>query len=588
MLDEHSTWDRVEPHTRTDKLEQGLQARVADSLWLLARQWQTGEFRGEDAASPVHVSLELGWRRLERFKNNATPGPGAEQIPHGIPLEARVEAVDAHEGPGAIALSIEAGLQFVRRLADINDRTFWSSLRKAFRPSINTQQLQGLSERETHRLLLLIRRGIDGKLLFNTPIAQIVSMAPDGQQHIVKAALAQWRQEYATRFQTPGPSGETWIPEHLEHAFSVTTAEDKDEVVLTATEYPGGHLDWYSFDLSNKANKNDAAREGKMSSKTLQLLPVPLNYGGMPASRWWEFEEGTVYFGAIEGGPADIGRLCVAEYATVYSDDWFLLPARLPVNSVARVTRMRVLDTFGTAHRVLPVAYNDAKKARQSGNKDRPWAYFELTGDSSAEIELNGPPSRQEEAGLAPWLYLPPVLATSMHGESIERVSFLRDQGANMGWAIEAIIETPTGRPMQRRHQWALANPPVLPEEETRNPDAPWHYRLQTSVPPYWIPLIPEPASDKGSEIRLRRARMLAWNDIPQRWAKGPKSQLLLPHRPLWFYEEEIPQGGIEVTRHWQLARGTDGRLYLWMARHKRPGRGEPGSNLQFDQLIRE
>ena len=28
-------------------------ARVFDPLWLMARQWQVGEFQGEDAGSPV-------------------------------------------------------------------------------------------------------------------------------------------------------------------------------------------------------------------------------------------------------------------------------------------------------------------------------------------------------------------------------------------------------------------------------------------------------------------------------------------------------------------------------------------------------
>ena len=31
----------------------GLQARLYDPLWLLARQWQIGEFQGEDNGSPA-------------------------------------------------------------------------------------------------------------------------------------------------------------------------------------------------------------------------------------------------------------------------------------------------------------------------------------------------------------------------------------------------------------------------------------------------------------------------------------------------------------------------------------------------------
>src|SRR4051812_42802910 len=43
------SWTRLEPRARDNGLEQGLQARVADPLWLLARQRTFGEFTGEDA-----------------------------------------------------------------------------------------------------------------------------------------------------------------------------------------------------------------------------------------------------------------------------------------------------------------------------------------------------------------------------------------------------------------------------------------------------------------------------------------------------------------------------------------------------------
>src|SRR6266511_1987223 len=41
-------WDRIEAIARSTGLTGGLEARVADPLWLLARQWQVGEFHGDD------------------------------------------------------------------------------------------------------------------------------------------------------------------------------------------------------------------------------------------------------------------------------------------------------------------------------------------------------------------------------------------------------------------------------------------------------------------------------------------------------------------------------------------------------------
>ena len=75
-----------------------------------------------------------------------------------------------------------------------------------------------------------------------------------------------------------------------------------------------------------------------------------------------------------------------------------------------------------------------------------------------------------------------------------------------------------------------------------------------------------------GPDVRLRRARMQVWREMDQSIV-GARGRILDPGGPLRLFEEEVPRGGLEVTRSWQLARGADGRTYLWMARRKRPGR---------------
>jgi hypothetical protein len=39
-------WQRIEAMARSIDLEGGLQARIADPLWMLARQWQVGSSGG--------------------------------------------------------------------------------------------------------------------------------------------------------------------------------------------------------------------------------------------------------------------------------------------------------------------------------------------------------------------------------------------------------------------------------------------------------------------------------------------------------------------------------------------------------------
>src|SRR5262245_14176149 len=54
-----TTWWRLEPLPTSDDVSEALQARVADPLWMLARQWQFNEFQGEDAGSPIKADLRM-------------------------------------------------------------------------------------------------------------------------------------------------------------------------------------------------------------------------------------------------------------------------------------------------------------------------------------------------------------------------------------------------------------------------------------------------------------------------------------------------------------------------------------------------
>ena len=48
-----TSWTRIEPHTRSHEMADALQARVRDPLWMLTRQWQFGEFQGENTGSSL-------------------------------------------------------------------------------------------------------------------------------------------------------------------------------------------------------------------------------------------------------------------------------------------------------------------------------------------------------------------------------------------------------------------------------------------------------------------------------------------------------------------------------------------------------
>lgn len=173
-------------------------------------------------------------------------------------------------------------------------------------------------------------------------------------------------------------------------------------------------------------------------------------------------------------------------------------------------------------------------------------------------------------------LVVPPVVGHSIEGPSIEEVALIRDETANMAWAIERKISGPVGNAIDRYERSRLG---AAPQDRTEVLDT-LSYRLSTEVPDHWIPLVPR--SDGLRAIRLDRGTMVSADGDVLR----PQGRILEPERPLSLFEEEIPRSGIAVARAWQVARTPDGRTLAWIGRQKRPSRGEGSSGLAFDQLL--
>jgi hypothetical protein len=167
--------------------------------------------------------------------------------------------------------------------------------------------------------------------------------------------------------------------------------------------------------------------------------------------------------------------------------------------------------------------------------------------------------------------YLPAVTGAVQSADPLERIYFMRDEMANLMWAIEDVVpaETGGGRKIVS----------TLPEPVPENPDpTTWQYTLGTTVPEHWIPFVAVHKPGSDTEIRLQRGR------IPN--AKPPQSLLLTESRPVQFIEpQEVPRSGVIVERALQRVRWLNGKTYLWVGRRKMTGRGEGSSGLEFDTL---
>lgn len=81
-------WNRLEGRARGQDFTRSLKAEVRDALWLISRQWQLGEFIGDDAASPVLAKAHLRTTRLNKYQAG---DEAVQPLEDDIPLEAKVE-----------------------------------------------------------------------------------------------------------------------------------------------------------------------------------------------------------------------------------------------------------------------------------------------------------------------------------------------------------------------------------------------------------------------------------------------------------------------------------------------------------------
>lgn len=579
-----TSWTRLEPSVRRADPAMALQARVHDPLWMLARQWQVGEFAGEDAGSPLQARVQLERAPLTRFRAGP-PGPdAAEGVPYD-PAHQPLEVLVERERPTfELRLARDTGLHFLRLL----EREGAGELRGAFAAAYPLESPAAPAQigRETERMLRLSAGRVpDGGRLAEALRAASGGLPADPaipaeQRDPVLAAASAWLTWLDARGvgseAAPADEVASWAPERMEYAFAVAApAAGEGEHVLAASEFASGRLDWHAFDLLSGSSLGAAADVEGREVEVRTAIPSPVRYRGMPVARWWEFEDAQVNFGAVDAGPSDLLRLLVLGFALDFGNDWFLMPVELSSGAVYRVISLVVTDSFGM--RTLVRHYTAAAASAR-------WRAFQLTASGAPEASGDN------------LLFLPPGLPPGLHGDVLEEVLLLRDEVANLGWAVEKRIAEAGGRPHDRFEQYqrdrtareAAAEAAEVPAEESTDETAEGgeaRYRLANSVPEYWFPLVPVRPDPDSPQIRLARGRLL--QDGPgSTEAPTPLGSLLEPGRPLHLFEEEVPRAGARVTRSYQYVRWTDGGTHLWIGRRKGAGRGEGASGLRFDSLI--
>src|SRR5574341_468422 len=82
-------WNLLEGRPRAENFDRSLRAEVRDPLWMLCRQWQFGEFQGEDAGSAVKARVQLNTSKIDRYavKSETRDASGGEQFLNAVPYD---------------------------------------------------------------------------------------------------------------------------------------------------------------------------------------------------------------------------------------------------------------------------------------------------------------------------------------------------------------------------------------------------------------------------------------------------------------------------------------------------------------------
>lgn len=516
-------WTRLEPIAKNPSMDEGLRAPIDDPLWMLSRQWQLGEFEGEDGGSAVDIEVDVAHDHLTRTRlgggnDDATP----TDYPGG-PLEAIVEreTVLTEDERLDARLAAQAGAQCRRLLAShaagadthytaagFPEGYLLSTVSEDPDEPVDTTDLRfedavADDELDGHRVFRAVGAAIDQGAWARDavtfpwgssdpaafPVPDTVS-PEDGGTTIpgwAEQALREFHEWYGELYEEPESADESaWDPQRMEYRFGVSTGgpggdpdgDGDTETVLAAGDYRGGRLDWYSFGLADTpeasggdssktaAGQPDAARSlvghrgrqpdslfpddpdddpERTETDTKHVMPTRASFAGMPDPRYWAFEDANVDLDEI--GADDVTDQVLVNFAMVFGNDWYTFPLRSPLGSLSRIRELTITDTFG-----------DETDAEPTAEIAEDWNMFSLPDLGDLE---------------GPGLFLPPVLDDTVESDPVEDVSMIRDEMANLGFAVETAVESPGGTTVERDE---YTRPQLVVEEIAPNPDVDEEY----------------------------------------------------------------------------------------------------------------
>ncbi len=602
---------RIEPHVRNageDNINAALSLSIHDPLWIMTRQWQMGEYNGNDAGSAVLAKIctkKDKAQQLFNLNNNSDNRdtiadkpiePLIEALPPNIDLQAKTESAYHFLNMARFKLNdnsllrelqqyLAAKFPLTNKQIIINDDDD-----KITRLQKETAQLKEECKPDAVEYKAAFNQLFDGYQLY-------ISEEPvwtDFKEGAFEEPLSQLQQDYAQWMSENYnlKPNDYWKKEEMNYRFGINFS-DKEKSVLAAENYDTGKVSWYSFSKDKQSEEqNEQTKASK--EKYFSFIPSMVSYGGMPSKRLWEMEENAVDLGTTIGvGVRHFSNALLLQFATMYSNDWMMLPLEMSMNSLTEVDDVIVTDVFG--ERTYISNRKDNSENQQFTNR---WNMFGLSQKD---------PFLHNDFSIDNRLFYPPVVYNSLESEPIEEIQFLRDEMTNMVWAVENKIDQGCGTSISGKQFAAMLEDKLAEREDAQAEDdvntdqssagGDYQYILQNTVPSNWIPLsparIPGNIENNDREIAFIRSAMplpIEGSYIRLR----PNTSFLREgisdddtfNKHLYINEEEVDMVGAKLIKTYQRTRWLNGKTYLWQGYKKELSKTQADSRLVFDKII--
>lgn len=266
---------------------------IHDPVWMLTRQWQLGEFQGENASTPVRVEVSTSTRELRWA---AEPDLSLADVPP----EALIEA----------------------------ESDDWWTLGRRLRIGALIASRLGLDAEQDRWVMASPPPPYD-----LVPAWDGRAMWQSGELDLTSVRLPE----------VPPPSASSWRAGQLIYARA--DAFTADGVSFDVPRHRGGRVDWFSVDATTAGSA-----PGGVVSPPQVVAPSRLQYPGMPLRGVWEIEERDADIGGYAPDASHTATAIMMSLFFSHRDEWFVIPVSGEAGSSTRIVRIDVTDAFGDTY----------------------------------------------------------------------------------------------------------------------------------------------------------------------------------------------------------------------------------------------